>query len=388
MRLVLEALPLLIPILAFPFAWMLLDVTGALRGRHARSALEPPRTMIDDFTVLVPIYGSVSYLRNIDWLRDYPGRVWLLTTTAETAAFTRDLAAIATANGFRVFATDVPGRVVGARRATSGAMRDTLVRDALEHVRSEYVVCVDADTTTVHPVSDLVSILVANRFDFASIRLTPRNTESWLAKLQEYEYRVAMRMRLLAPWLVSGACHAARTEVHRQIMRRHSLFFQGNDIEAGVLAHRLGYRVGHVPFEVRTDVPDDLRSWFRQRLAWSGGEFRLFVMNAHVIRSHAWLWLYGLVLMLLMLPLRWLSVIDYWWSFATVYLLYLLVSLYIHRGRLNRWIFAMPLYAIVTSLLMTPLGIGSYIMMAIRDRNLGHITMGRPLVGARHLRQS
>ena len=98
------------------------------------------------------------------------------------------------------------------------------------------MVCIDADTTSVEPLQRLVGAMRARGLDVASVRLVPSNGKrSILTRLQSYEYRLAMRLRIIAPWLVSGACHAGRTSVVREIMARHSLFFQGNDVELGVL---------------------------------------------------------------------------------------------------------------------------------------------------------
>ena len=81
------------------------------------------------------------------------------------------------------------------------------------------------------------------------MRLVPANRNaSFLTRLQAHEYRFAMHMRTVVPWLVSGACHVARTDVHREVMSGHSLFFQGTDIEVGVLATALGFDVGHIRY--------------------------------------------------------------------------------------------------------------------------------------------
>jgi hypothetical protein len=55
--------------------------------------------------------------------------------------------------------------------------------------------------------------------------------------------------------MISGACHVAKTAVLHDIMNRHSLFFQGNDVAAGMIATARGYQSGHIPFDARTEVP-------------------------------------------------------------------------------------------------------------------------------------
>ena len=77
-----------------------------------------------------------------------------------------------------------------------------------------------------------------------------------------------------------------------------------------MIADLLGYRVGHIPFLVPTTVPTTLRAWFRQRFAWAGGEFRLFIVNWKLVRHHPFMWTYGVAVMFATLPLRWWSALT------------------------------------------------------------------------------
>jgi cellulose synthase/poly-beta-1,6-N-acetylglucosamine synthase-like glycosyltransferase len=369
----------LLAFLMLPALWVVVERLGELRGALRRVRSAPPRR-VDDFEVLVPIYGSVRYLENVDYLRQYGRRVVLCTTRHESAAFIAELTEIAVRNGFRIFWGEASSRApVGAnRRATSGTIRDRLVRDALtDIVTAPYVVCIDADTVTERPLGELVGSLVDNGYDFASVRLIPANTGTVLARLQGYEYRTAMTLRRIAPWQVSGACHVGRSAAHRRIMQHHSLFFQGNDVEAGLLGQLLGYRVGHIPFDVPTTVPERPAAWLRQRLAWAGGEFRLFVVNAHLVRRHPFFWLYGLVIVTAGLPLRWFSLATAGWALLGTLVVYGLVSAHVHWSRRSRLLLLLPLYAAFNSLVITPLGALWYLRMALADRNAGLIRTGR-----------
>ncbi|MBG0567877.1 glycosyltransferase family 2 protein [Actinoplanes aureus] len=365
--------------LVIPVVWVLIDRAPALvagfTGRKP-SAGSPN----EDFEILVPIYGSVSYLENVDYLRQYGAKVLLCTTNGETAAFYRDLAGIAEKNGFRIYRAEAVAGGIGSdgRRATSGAARDMLVREALEHVvRAAYVVCIDADSVTERPFGELVGMLAANGYDFASVPLVPSNTGTALGQLQAYEYRSAMKLRHIAPWQVSGACHVARAEAHRAVMRRHSLFFQGNDVEAGLLAKALGYRIGHLPFAVSTAVPDTVKSWYRQRLAWSGGEFRLFVMNLHLLVRHPVFWIYGAIVTTLGLPLRWVTLATGGWALLVIFGLHFVATVCVHWRVRTPWLLLLPLYSLFNSLVMTPLGAIWYVRMAVADRNAGFIRARR-----------
>ena len=216
-----------------PVAWMLIDSIGGLRAKHS-AAVNVGSYIEEDFAVLVPIYGNIAYLENIHYLAGYGSRVVLCTTTHESDEFNTGLQEIAAAHGFRTFHTDAARTGTPGQRATGGTIRDTVIRDVLPHLTEHYVVCIDADTTSVEPLQRLVGAMRARGLDVASVRLVPSNGKrSILTRLQSYEYRLAMRLRIIAPWLVSGACHAGRTSVVREIMARHSLFFQGNDVELG-----------------------------------------------------------------------------------------------------------------------------------------------------------
>jgi hypothetical protein len=322
-----------------PALWVVVERLGELRGALRRVRSAPPRR-VDDFEVLVPIYGSVRYLENVDYLRQYGRRVVLCTTRHESAAFIAELTEIAVRNGFRIFWGEASSRApVGAnRRATSGTIRDRLVRDALtDIVTAPYVVCIDADTVTERPLGELVGSLVDNGYDFASVRLIPANTGTVLARLQGYEYRTAMTLRRIAPWQVSGACHVGRSAAHRRIMQHHSLFFQGNDVEAGLLG----------------------------------------VVNAHLVRRHPFFWLYGLVIVTAGLPLRWFSLATAGWALLGTLVVYGLVSAHVHWSRRSRLLLLLPLYAAFNSLVITPLGALWYLRMALADRNAGLIRTGR-----------
>ncbi|WP_239117968.1 glycosyltransferase family 2 protein [Paractinoplanes ferrugineus] len=364
-------------LLLIPLAWLLIDGIGGLRARHsAASAVGTDE--FHDFAVLVPIYGNIKYLENVDYLARYGRRVVLCTTTGESPEFEEALSWIARRHDFRIFrALADNSSTPGNKRATGGTVRDTVIRAVLPTIDEAYVVCLDADTTTSQPLEILVGALRRRGLDLASIRLVPSNRhKSLLTRFQAHEYRLAMKLRVIAPWLVSGACHAARTPALHGVMNNHSMFFQGNDVETGVLAGAMGLRVGHVPFEVPTRVPETLKDWWRQHLAWAGGEFRLFVINAHVGFRHPFFWCYGLVVTLAMLPLRLLALGQgHVGVIGGVIALYVVLSAYLHWSHRDYALLLMPFYAAFISIVMVPLGLVSYVLMAHRGRNAGLIRL-------------
>jgi len=377
------AVDLILPLLFIPMLVVSIDAFTQMRSRMTSINYCPVTEDTEpctDYTVIVPIYGDIRYLENVEYLRQYGDRVLLTTSRGETDEFYSGLVRIAQENGFRVHVSSrLPSqaeRAAGRRkeRAVGGTMRDTVVLDAHDSVMSEYVVCIDADTVTAMSFDFLVGKLKEADLDIASVILTPANKDTLLAKLQGHEYRMAMRIRRIMPWMISGGCHVARRAVHLDLMMRHSLFFQGNDVEVGLLAGLKRYRVGHIPFIVPTTVPSHLKGWFRQRTAWAGGEFRIMIMNLRISCRHPFLYLYGGVIVIALVPLRWYCLLHPSWALLAALTLYA-VTLFAVNWRTRDWaLLVYPFYSLFYTLVMVPIGVVSYFEMAIKYRNLGMIT--------------
>ena len=349
------------------------------------------------FRILVPIWGQVKYLLNVEYLSQYGSRVTLCTTGDETDSFYAQLTEIAQAHGFQIYRDAALALDRGAdegcaqtQRSTSGTIRDRLIRNVLRSVEEPYAVPLDADSTTSLPVSVLVGELAHKGYDIASIRVVPANCgESALTRLQRFEYRYAMQLRFILPWMISGACQVANTSVLCDVMNRHSLFFQGNDVEIGVIAKARGYNVGHIPFEVLTDVPAKAWPLVRQRLAWAGGEFRLFIVNCQLVLRHPFLWIYGGVVAIGGFGLRWMTFFNPGYGLITGGAMYVCLVWYLHWRHRSAWLFLFPLFTLFSAMVMTPLGILWYVKMAIEGHNWGLIRPqrqgGPPAAPERHL---
>lgn len=373
----LVALPLLVGLAALPLLALFVDLFPSVRSARWRTGTPEISKPVTDFALLVPIYGAVRYLENISYLSRYRNKVTLCTTGAESPEFYLELNEIASEHGFNVFVASY--RPAASRgRQVGGLTRDRVITEALCAVTAEYVVCVDADTETTATIEEMVGTLAMRGLDIASVRLVVSNATNLLTRLQAHEYRMAMRMRRLMPWLCSGACHLGRTQALRHVMQRHSMFFQGNDAEIGLLATAMDLTVGHLDYAVPTAVPDRLLSWWRQRFAWSGGEFRLYVMNLRLGRRHPWFVAYGALLVFALAPLRLLSAIDPGWRLAAVLAIYWMLVLMVNRHHWDRALVLYPVYGLFNSLVMIPLGILSYANMAVHSRNAGIINAGRP----------
>src|SRR5450432_1231643 len=127
---------------------VLVDCMAGIRSRNCSYAFGGD--CIDDFRILVPIWGNVSYLVNSAILSQYGSRVTLCTTGDETPEFYAGITRIAAGHGFWLF-RDEPqhrleagapagaGRAAPQGRATSGTVRDRLIRQALAGVTESYV---------------------------------------------------------------------------------------------------------------------------------------------------------------------------------------------------------------------------------------------------------
>lgn len=357
--------------------WVVFDAIAGTRSQKYHNINPELGHRCDDFQVLVPIYGNMKYLENIEYLLQYREKVLLCTSSGQTVTFYEELAAIAAQYGFEVYQSPYEPPTVTRKRATGGATRDNVIKDALlNRVTAQYVVCIDADTETSQPLELLTGELQYQQADLASVRLVPQADGPMLVQLQRHEYRLAMRLRFLFPWLVSGACHAGRSDVMREIMSRHSLFFQGNDVETGLLGEQLKYKVVHIPFDVATGVPTTFRGWWRQRLAWSGGEFRLFIINVRYVMKHPFFWLYGGLITIAFVAGRWYTALHPTWVLLIALAVYCVLIYSLHWKTRNWWLALMPLYTLVIGFVLVPLGIWKYFAM-VEDGNFGVIRPNR-----------
>jgi hypothetical protein len=87
----------------FPILWVSIDMFASIREHKLLKSTEELETSRDDFQILIPIYGSVCYLENVEYLRPYSDRVILCTTSGESIDFYRELSAIASRHNFQMY---------------------------------------------------------------------------------------------------------------------------------------------------------------------------------------------------------------------------------------------------------------------------------------------
>ncbi|MDR3068550.1 MAG: glycosyltransferase [Cellulomonas sp.] len=371
-------LPLLLTPLLFLTDWV-----GHVRSFAARRGPDPERAKVvvvdghlpptDDYTIVVPIYGDMKYLESVEWLAQDAARVVLATSGSETPRFYSELKQVAETYGFSVFIGSAVPRATSGARSTGGAVANTILREVHAMLTTEYVIRIDADTVTERPIRELVAAFAQSGCDIGSVVLAVANGRGLLPRLQRIEYTLAMRMRRVMPWMVSGGCHIVRRVVHRDMMADHSLFFQGEDVELGLRAQMHGYQAKNFIFRVPTVVPDTPRAWWRQRIAWAGGEFRIMVVNIRFAWRHPFLWFYAIVVVQALAPVRWFTLPQAGWAIGVIYAAYVLAAALVVLPLRDPVVVLYPLYAFVFSMMLLPFGWLSYLIQARRFRNVGII---------------
>ncbi len=387
-----DYLPYILIILLISLVDFVVIIRSRIKKQHI---VETTSLSDDDFTILVPIFGDLSYLRNVSFLKEYASHVILCTTTKESFQFNKEIENIVKENGFKLFRSDVVlssktqepnpwdlfSKTLHDNSHTNTELnketaRDEIIRDSFSIINTEYCIFLDGDTIAHEKINKLIHAVKEKKFEIASVRVLASKTETLIEKLQAVEYELAMDARRIYPWLTSGACMVAKTEVIKDIMRHHSLFFSGGDIEIGKLARMLKYRVGHMHFNFYTDVPPTFRTWFKQRMDWFGGGFRHAVVNIHQYTwKHPLFYFYTTFLVYLLTPLRWYGVIKYPLILPIVICLYWILICTFHWEK-RKWFYILfPFYALTQVMIIVPLGVYTYFKMAIRGQNIGVIRL-------------
>lgn len=256
------------------------------------------------------------------------------------------------------------------------------IRRGLEQVSTEYVVILDADTVPSQDLGRACGALRRAGADIASTVVLPMPLGGLLAGLQMVEYEIAMKIRRLSPYLTSGACIIARADALRRIMEHHSGVFDGEDIEIGLIARRLGMRVIHVDLTALTMVPRTMRGLIAQRVRWTRGFIRLAARYFRQLGPHA---IYGLVAFLGLTPLKALSIDTMIAAvLPAIYLAYLAITLVASRTAALGYRLLYPLYSLLMAIL-TPV---ATLMAWLRDavKKQGQRQSSRAETGIRYIR--
>ena len=329
--------------------------------------ITPGTAESDDFTIVVPLFGHPRYFDRRADLLGYQRNVLVALDIG-----TRVMAAFAYELEFEGW------RVKRLRLASPNPAE--LLKASLPAVSTTYVLRLDADTSVGDDIGRAVAAVREAGAELCSIKCAVANATNVVTKLQALEYRMAMLARHFRPWLTSGACFLARTDVLREIMERHSLWTPGEDIETGRAALALRMRIRHLDIVVETDAPDTWAALAKQRRLWWAGSFRHFWVNMDrnllplpVLTSYY-------------LAAIWVSVYFKWWAMLDlrsigytlpiVFIAYVFVTVVSNLQVVSPWMLVFPAYALVQVLVMPPIGAAYYFVIARRRGRLGRYCFG------------
>lgn len=382
-----------LPVIVIPFLISLVDFINIIRNRRIKHYSLNRNRRSSDFTILLPIFGDIRYLKNIQYLKQYGPQVLLCTTDKETDHFYHDLEMVAREAHFQTYKSSIPITTMKQRaspwmiysrtlnnkmqsRHASDAVRDEIIKEGIQLVKTKYCIFIDGDTIAKEPLEMLVGTFEEHKYDIASVRVLASKEDTIMEKLQSFEYKLAMDARKLYPWLTSGAASVAKFEIIKDIMAHHSLFFSGGDIEIGKLAGMLKYKVGHIPFDFYTDVPQTFNAWVKQRLAWSGGGFRHAIINFNRYSwRHPLYYFYFTGLVYAFTPLRWYELITHPLLLPLIIGIYWVLIYLFHWKERRLYLLLFPLYAFIQVMVIIPLGLLRYFHMAYHSNNVGLIRL-------------
>jgi hypothetical protein len=337
------------------------DFQNLLSWWHGK-LVTPGEPRSSDFTIVVPLFGHPRYFAGRAAILPYRSNVLVALDVTQThmQAFAHELEA----EGWRV-----------CRLRMHAPNPATLMKEALRSVTTTYALRLDADTSIDEGLERVIASVAASGADICSVKVEAERPLTAVAKLQALEYRIAMLSRHYRPWMTSGACFIGKTKSLRLIFAHHSLWTPGEDIETGRTAHALKLTIRHADFVVRTEVPDTWQGLFRQRRLWWAGAFRHTFMNADRNLLHLPLLTgYTLLAVFASFAFKWWNLLDWRALPAEVPLVlavYALVTFVSNFQVRSRWMLVFPLYALLQSLVMPPLGACTYVLLARKRGRLG-----------------
>ncbi|MBA2279124.1 hypothetical protein H0V99_01640 [Candidatus Saccharibacteria bacterium] len=337
---------------------------------------KPSYTKTPQYLLMPTVYGNISYLQNIKFLKKYPGKVLICTSLHETPEFYRELRKVCRKFGFRYTKAALP--IVKGRPVKNAY---TIYKGALHNFyrlgikRDTPCILMDADTYATDNVNNLVRTFINSGLDIASLRCEANNPKNIIEVLQAFEYKIAMDNRRMDPWLTSGACNIAKAHVFQHVLSCHSNFFAGGDIEIGKLARVMGYKINHIDFTFYTAVPDTFKSWYMQRIIWFAGGFRHHITN---IASYGWhhffILFYNSLLVYLLLPLRWIELLNFPYTMLFLIILSWVYTYVLIAGKgWKKEYLLLPFYSFIQSMIIIPVAFIRYVKLAWIHRSFGFL---------------
>lgn len=350
-----------------------------LNGFGQSIKVETTYTKIPKYFIMPTVYGDPKYLefiKNNPFLRRNKDKVLLCTTLHETKDFYNKLQELCSMEGFRYTRVNTKNKH-GKAMFSAYAIYKGVFRNYQRLGINAKTPCLlmDIDTYTKDNLNNLIRKFIKEDLDISSLRCHIDKPKTLIEKLQQFEYETAMNNRKFSPWLTSGAASLGRAKVFKHIFSNHSDFFAGGDSEIGKIAKIMGYKIAFIDFLFLTEAPKTWKEWFNQRIIWFAGGFRHHVIN---MSSYGWqhffLFFYNSLLIYILLPLRWIELINFPQILPVLLLLSWVYTFVLMTGR--KWskeLLFLPIYSFIQSMIIIPFGIIRYIKLVRHHHSLGRL---------------
>ena len=135
----------------------------------------------------------------------------------------------------------------------------------------------------------------------------------------------------------------------------------------------MGYQIGHINFTFYTEVPGTLKEWFNQRIVWFAGGVRHHIINVGSFGwYHFFIFFYNSLIVYLLMPLRWVEIINYPWTmFVLIVLSWIYISIICYGKGWRKEFLLLPFYSLAQSMVILPIAIVRYFKYAWRQKSLG-----------------
>ena len=353
---------------------------------NIKKPLECTEESSSDYTIVVPVFKDPSYLRNYEYLKQHKDKIVIASLLGQNSKMDAFIDSLMS-EGFEVnadldkeqnFVTEYYSLM---KRTIETEVYDKLLQLSVRSVKTKYTIFLDGDSVPNGNIGRAIAVMEREGLDLASVRVIPSSEERLIEKMQAIEYKIAMRGRHFRPWLTSGACLIGRTSALRDIMNTHSLYFSGGDAEVGIIAKEMKQKIGFINFTVLTKIPGTFWSWFKQRVSWYGGTFRLFAVNFNKHLKSPLLLTYAFLFGFALLPFKVLEILQDWTILPAILLFYIPITFANWQVR-NRYMLLYPLYSAFQCLVMPFLGVFKYLHTLAKYKTIGRIKVRKRVADA------
>jgi len=234
-------------------------------------------------SIIIPAHNEGDYIENTleSVLEDpYPNKEVIVVDDGSTD--TTHVKAMMYADNLKV-------RVI--RREKASGTKARAVNYGYVFTKGEIIIVIDGDTLIERGAVEKITELLCKHDDIIAVSGNVRvvNKVNLLTRLQAYEYLCSMELgrrwqSLFSGILViPGAFGAFRKEVFESLGRMHPDTIT-EDFDLTVMLQKVKKRLVFAPEAVAwTHVPEDWRSWVRQRVRWAVGQIQVYRKHLNIL---------------------------------------------------------------------------------------------------------